>query len=173
MPVVRGIWVVLIALLMAACARSTQAQVERLPELSQIEPLPQAESQMIGPELVGPEQGYFDFDSWMATSAGPTVYKPDWDWQILPDGIIYQSYLANPKASRMGTQIFHLDGDGTMWDSTLGGHFGLLRYGTCDGFWPQGWQLDVEGGVNVRLNPEENRDLDGADFRIGPPLTYG
>jgi hypothetical protein len=163
----------MVAVLLAACARQAPAQVERLPEMSQIEPLPATESQLMGGDLAGPEQGYFDYDTWMATSAGPTAYKPDWDWQILPNGIIYQAYLANSKESRMGTQIVNIEGDGAVWDSTLGGRFGLLRYGTCDGFWPQGWQFDVEGSAQVRLDPEVSMDVRSVDFRIGAPLTYG
>ncbi|HEX5102664.1 MAG TPA: DUF1207 domain-containing protein, partial [Pirellulaceae bacterium] len=145
------------------------AQYERLPELSQIEPLPPAEG-----EMIAPGQSYFDYDAWTAAGAGPTNATGDWEWQILPEGIIYQAYLANPKESRLGTQVFEQTGDGQfLWDSTLGGHVGLLRYGTCDGIWPQGWQFDVEGNTNVRLNPDNERDLDAADFRIGAPITYG
>jgi hypothetical protein len=33
--------------------------------------------------------------------------------------------------------------------------------------------LDVEGAAFVRLDPEENIDLDAADYRAGIPLTYG
>lgn len=159
-------------LVCAMTAGQATAQYERLPELSQIEPLPGVEVDA-DPYAVYPQQGYFDYDTWMTDCAGPTAYKGDWDWQLLPDGIIYQSYLANPKQSRMGTQLFHMDGDGAVWDSTLGGQAGLVRYGTCDGFWPQGWQFGMEGSAQVRLDPMEQLDVRSVDFRIGASLAYG
>ena len=173
MPVARWKWIALAGCLALCCAALTHAQYERLPELSQIEPLPDATSAEAQPYAAYPEQGYFDYDSWMTASAGPTAIKPDWDWQLLPDGIIYQSYLANSKESRMATQLVNLEGDGAIWDSTLGGRVGLVRYGTCDNFWPQGWQWDMEGSAQVRLDPDEQLDVRSVDFRIGSPLTYG
>lgn len=173
MPVARWKWIALAGCLALCCAAQTHAQYERLPELSQIEPLPEDQFAETQPYAGYPEQGYFDYDSWMTTSAGPTAIKPDWDWQLLPDGIIYQSYLANSKESRMATTLVNLEGDGAVWDSTLGGRVGLVRYGTCDNFWPQGWQWDMEGSAQVRLDPEEQLDVRSVDFRIGSPLTYG
>ena len=49
---------------------------------------------------------------------------------------------------------------------------GLLRYGTTDPSWPQGWQFDIEGSAQVRLDPDENLDLRSVDYRVGTPLTY-
>jgi hypothetical protein len=125
------------------------------------------------PMSEGPPLDYFDLDAWMLGSdANPLAPRSDWRWQLLPDGIPYKAYLANPKESRLGTQVFNLKGDGAMWDSTLGGRVGLLRYGTDDPAWPQGWQFDVEGSAQVRLDPDENLDLRSVDYRIGAPLTY-
>jgi hypothetical protein len=87
----------------------------------QLEPLSPAQA---SPEE-GPPLDYFDLDAWMSGAAGPTVPRDDWAWQILPDGIIYKAYLANPKESRLGTQIFSQKGDGALWDSTLGGRVDL------------------------------------------------
>lgn len=173
MPVVHSIRLVLALALALAGATVAHAQYERLPELSQIEPLPGENAQVAGQPGGYPAHGYFDYDTWMTASAGPTAYKPDWDWQLLPDGIIYQAYLANPKESRMGSQLFHRDGDGALWDSTLGGQIGLLRYGTCDGFWPQGWQFGMEGSAQVRLDPEQSLDVRSTDYRVGAPFSYG
>ena len=47
----------------------------------------------------------------------------------------------------------------------------LLRYGTDNDFWPQGWQLDVEGAAFPRLDLEHNEDLTSVDFRGGVPST--
>jgi hypothetical protein len=152
---------------------------EPLPPLSQLEPLPAgAESATLGlspdPYLsVGPPTDYFDFDSWMACQGGPRTPDGDWQWQLLPSGLVYPAYLASAKESRLGTQVFGEVGNGTLWDATLGGRVGILRFGTKSGVWPQGWQLDIEGSGQVRLDPDEERDLDAADFRAGGALTYG
>lgn len=72
-----------------------------------------------------------------------------WSIVLLPDRIIYRSYLAGSKESRLGTQSFHRNGDGKLWDSTLGGRFGLLRIGPRDQ--PLGFQIDVEGARTYDL----------------------
>lgn len=122
-----------------------------------------------------PEAGevYFDLDSWLlGTESSPLAPRTDWSWQLLPDGILYRAYAAGTKESRLGTQIFHAQGDGAVWDSTLGGQVGLLRFGTREAAWAQGWQLDLEGSAQVRLDPDENLDLRSVDYRVGSPLTY-
>src|SRR5262245_3675857 len=145
------------------------AQVVPSPPSAFFEPTPPAEAIDTGPSVE-----FFDLDAWMAGSEwNPLAPRDDWRWQILPDGIIYRAYLANPKESRLGTQIFNSTGDGAFWDSTLGGRVGLLRFGTNDPAWPQGWQFDVEGSAQVRLDPDENLDLRSVDYRVGTPLTYG
>ncbi len=95
-----------------------------------------------------------------------------WTWQVVPEGIIYKSYLAGVREPRMGTQWFHERGKGWLWDSTLGGRVGLIRYGTTDAAWPEGWQLDFEGAAFPRLDLKNHLDMISADFRFGFPLTY-
>lgn len=99
-----------------------------------------------------------------------------WGWEILPDGIIYRSYLAGPRESRLGLHAIQNSYPGQRseitWDATLGGRRGLLRYGNGDAFNPVGWQLDIEGATVVRLNLDENRDVDASDFRFGVPISY-
>ena len=127
----------------------------------------------LGAFVEEPSSDYFDLDRWQdEVYANPLVSGGDWQWQILPDGILYRAYLANPKESRMGTQVFSLQGDGALWDSTLGGRVGILRFGTNDSVHPQGWQFDVEGSAQVRLDPDENLNLTSVDYRVGLPLTY-
>ncbi|MEX2175358.1 MAG: DUF1207 domain-containing protein [Pirellulaceae bacterium] len=175
--------VCLAALLVQVAPAAAFAQIEPLPPLpplSTIEPFPGETTQpgqaaLPGqpmPEL-GPADEYFDLDAYLAASAGPTAPGEDWSWQLLPSGLIYKAYLADPKESRLGTQIFHDEGDGNLWDTTLGGHVGLIRLGTVEGAWPQGWQLDLEGSGQIRLDPDDERDMRAADFRCGIPLTYG
>jgi len=94
-----------------------------------------------------------------------------WSWQIMPSGLMYKSYLAGNREPRMGTQWVHERTLGWRWDATLGGRVGLLRYGTDNDFWPQGWQLDFEGAVFPRVDLDQQRDLDTVEFRAGAPLT--
>ena len=97
-----------------------------------------------------------------------------WCHQILPDGLIYRSYLAGVKESRFAGQWVHDVNFGWMWDITLGGRVGLLRYGTRSVDKPEGWQLDMEGAGMPRLDLEHvERDVMASDFRFGIPLTYG
>lgn len=96
-----------------------------------------------------------------------------WHWQLLPDGLIYRSYLAGVKESRFGSVWFNEREQGMLWDVALGGRVGLLRLGTSGGEFVEGWQLDIEGAAFPRLDPEDERDLVSSDFRFGIPLTYG
>lgn len=92
-------------------------------------------------------------------------------WQLLPHGLMYPSYLAGPREPRFGSQWVYITGDKWYWDAMLGGRVGMLRFGSFDSAWPEGWQLDVAGGAFPRLSLEEHRDLVSVDFRIGVPLT--
>jgi len=111
--------------------------------------------------------------------AGPTVLRPGvpgaapWQFQILPAGLIYRSYLAGVKEPRFASVWNHEESLGWIWDISLGGRVGALRYGTRDALRPDGWQLDVEGAALLRLSPEEERDLAACDYRFGVPLTFG
>ncbi len=116
-----------------------------------------------------PGQPFIDLDA-MPPACEPCDY---WTYQTLPDGIIYKSYLAGVKEPRMGAVFLHEQNDGWLWDSTLGGRFGLMRYGTQDRIRPQGWQLDVEGSAQLRLDLVETMDFRAVDFKAGPWLTYG
>ncbi len=51
---------------------------------------------------------------------------------------------------------------------------GIWRYGNEDPNWPEGWQVDFEGAVFPRLDPQgPSTPLIGSDFRFGIPVTYG
>lgn len=101
----------------------------------------------------------------------PSPFDNPWGLVILPEQLIYRSYLAGVKESRMGTRAFHRDNDGVLWDSTLGARFGLLRLGPRDR--PLGFQVDIEGAAHVRLDPQDELDVRSADFRAGVPFSYG
>jgi len=104
----------------------------------------------------------------------PASFSPqEWSVHWLPDGLIYRSYLAGVKEPRFGAVFLHEQNRGWFFESTLGGRVGLVRYGDTRTVRPEGWQLDLEGAANPRLDLGSNWDLESADFRIGLPLTYG
>lgn len=109
----------------------------------------------------------FEFDS------QPAVYDENWEWQILPEGLVYQSYLAGVKEPRMSTTWANERNQQWLLETTLGGRFGLARYGTSGGMRPDGWQIDLEVAAFLRQDLERNWDVVSTDFRGGVPLTYG
>jgi len=94
------------------------------------------------------------------------------DWQILPDGLMYHSYLAGPQEPRISAILFGDDDGGYFCDATVGGRIGFLRYGTESAKDPQGWQWDLEGAVMTRLNLLESEDVDSMDYRFGTLITW-
>jgi hypothetical protein len=97
----------------------------------------------------------------------------DWRWQMLPQGLIYSSYMAGVKEPRMATTWANERNQKWLLDTTLGGRFGLARYGNSDGMRPEGWQVDIEVAAFLRQDMENNWDVVATDFRGGIPLTYG
>lgn len=105
-----------------------------------------------------------------------------WSWQIMPNNLIYTSYLAGPKEPRFGT-VWYDDTtpppyattgqEGWLWDSTLGGRASIVRYGSDPVLHPQGFEVQIEGAAFVRLDPQDDRDLRSADYRFGIPVVYG
>jgi hypothetical protein len=119
------------------------------------------------------EPEYADFQP--AATAGYSVEQYGlWAWQVMPQGLIYRSYLASVKESRFASVWSNDSQLGGIWDAALGGRLGLLRYGTQDAVFPEGWQIDLEGAAQSRLDPDgESTPLLSTDFRIGIPVTYG
>jgi hypothetical protein len=101
------------------------------------------------------------------------THNGDWGLRILPEGLIYRSYLAGPKESRLGAGFVRIPDDSWMWDATIGARMGLLRMGSGDAIRPRGFQLDIESSAQLRLDIPENVDVRGADYRVGFPLTWG
>ena len=127
------------------------------------------------PDGCGPHGGYPDcFDDLWAP-------RP-WSWHLLPNNLIYTSYLAGPKESRIGSSWYQDTApdpfepsikNGWLWDTTLGGRASILRYGSDPVLHPQGFEVQIEGAAFVRLDPADDRDLRSADYRFGVPLVYG
>lgn len=104
--------------------------------------------------------------------ADPSASSP-WQWRLLPDGLVYPTYLAAPKESRFAGLVNYERHWGWLLDLEAGGRVGLFRYGTASTSRPEGWQLDLEGAAFPRLDLEHEEDLIAADFRGGLPLTFG
>jgi hypothetical protein len=134
-----------------------------------------AERTSVGFGNVGPaEMPFVDLDQYMPPSRQELPCSPQlWDWQILPAGIIYPSYLAGSKEPRCSAHIINAKNDGMLLDVVLGTRVGLLRFGSHDPIVPEGWQIDAEGAAEVRLDLPEHVDVRGVDFRAGVPVTYG
>jgi hypothetical protein len=141
------------------------------------EPLPPGETWIAPPVEHSP---YLDADVFVSDPAFPgqrplNPYHGNsaWSWQALPDGLIYRSYQAGVHEPRIGVVLFEERDGRSLWDATLGGRAGLLRYGDCNPLRPQGWQLDIEAAALARLHLDDMRDMDTVDYRAGLPLTYG
>lgn len=96
-----------------------------------------------------------------------------WCWQALPAGIIWHSYMAGVKEPGFRAVFSRLDNGERIWDFTLGGRVGLLRYGTTSVNRPEGWELDLEGAAMPRLDEQRGYGLISCDYRFGFPLTFG
>lgn len=94
-------------------------------------------------------------------------------WQVMPAGLMYRSYLAGEKESRMGSYWSKDQTGRTVWENTLGGRLGLLRYGTPGAYRPEGWQLDFEGAALSRVLPgTDSTMLEATDYRVGMQSTW-
>ncbi len=87
---------------------------------------------------------------------------------VLPNGLLYRSYIAGPHEPRMGSvALYDSDEKSWRWDSTLGGRVGIFRRDCPPRMNLDAWQIDIEGAVMVRLDPQEKMDLESADYRFG------
>jgi hypothetical protein len=130
-----------------------------------------------------PDIRYIDLDELLGDQRDANLHPSKilgddaWTFQTLPSGLIYKSYLAGVKESRLSAHVIYdrsaLDRNDALWDATLGSRVGLFRYGTRDSLMPQGFQIDVEGSAQVRLDLPEGVDVRSVDFRGGLPITFG
>ncbi|WP_218932158.1 DUF1207 domain-containing protein [Adhaeretor mobilis] len=97
----------------------------------------------------------------------------DYAWRLLPQGVIYRSYLAGAKESRFRSVWNNQKADGDNWDISLGGRATIVRYGTSGNVRPEGFELGIEGAGLTRLDPDEDHDVAATDYRFGIPLTWG
>lgn len=108
-------------------------------------------------------------ERWIESDTDSSV----WTKQLLPVGLMYPSYLAGRKESRLQSIVTHDHNYGTLWDITLGGRAPIFRYGTKDITQPEGWEIELEGAALLRLDWERHRNLAATDYRAGVPIVYG
>ena len=96
-----------------------------------------------------------------------------YDLHLMPQGLIYRSYMAGAKESRFRSVWHEEGGSHSIWDISLGGNVGILRYGTRGDTRPEGVQLGIEGAGLVRLDRDSNEDVAATDYRFGVPITWG
>jgi hypothetical protein len=119
-----------------------------------------------------------DTSSWSGESCDcadpnhPSAGLP-WCWQLVPDGLVWRSYLAGVKEPRMAWVMSDSSLFDTIWDATLGGRVSLLRYGTPNAYRPNGWELQFEAAALARIWPtKESWPLISTDYRVGTPIVY-
>ncbi|MBX3434851.1 MAG: DUF1207 domain-containing protein [Pirellulales bacterium] len=139
--------------------------VESIAESIQLGPL-DAESASIDSSVVTTGALFALRDDVPLSVGGPHL-------QLLPQGLIYRTYLAGVKESRFGGVWNYDNGNGRILDVTLGGQAPLLRYGSLSGTRPEGWQIGLEGAGQVRLDRDEESDVEATDYRFGVPITWG
>ncbi len=91
----------------------------------------------------------------------------------LPVGTIFREYLADEKASRMSGHLLGSTGGRTFLDGTLGSKFALFRRGPLEPYsGNQAFEVAVEGSAQLRIDLENQGDVQAVDFRLGLPLAY-
>lgn len=95
--------------------------------------------------------------------------RSDMFWQVLPNGLLYKTYLAGEKEPRMQfLRLYDRVSKRYVDEAVLGGRVGIVRFGTKGADDPQGFQLDLDGAVFARVLPEEESAmLEGSDYRVG------
>ncbi len=90
-------------------------------------------------------------------------------WQLLPNGLLYKTYLAGEKEPRMQfVSYYDTKSKRKIWEAVLGGRAGLIRLSDPSVSNGDAFQLDLEGAVFARVLPDEpSAMLEGSDYRVG------
>ncbi len=135
--------------------------------------VPGDESMSVVPELDGSQPTIDETIQSRPPMAPERVFSQDYSrdfcWQVLPNGLLYKTYLAGDKEPRMQfLRLYDRVSKRTYDDAILGARLGIVRYGTKGAYDPNGFQLDLEGAVFARVLPEEeSTPLMGSDYRAG------
>jgi len=115
---------------------------------------------------------YNDLPTATAPSRPAKRGRESWTFQVLPEGLLYKSYMAGVKEPRFAAQWVSERTADWIWDIALGGRVGIIRHGTCDPLNPEGGQIDIEGAAFPRLDMGRHMDLVACDYRFGIPFTH-
>jgi hypothetical protein len=150
-----------------------------------IEPLPQppAEPSFGATITDGPlveDDTWLDFgDIWSGSFLRWKNVEPNvsgslpWVWQLLPEGLVWRSYLAGVKEPRLSVVTSNSSEFGAVWDAIMGGRVSLIRYGTPNAYRPEGWELQIEAAAMPRIWPNRpSAPLIATDYRVGLPLVW-
>ncbi|MEZ6061589.1 MAG: DUF1207 domain-containing protein [Planctomycetaceae bacterium] len=87
---------------------------------------------------------------------------------VLPDGLLYRSYIAAPHEPRFATvALYDYGAKSWRWDATIGGRVGLFRRDQPEFLNLDAWQIDLEGAALPRLDPQKSMDVESIDYRFG------
>ncbi|MCE9556901.1 MAG: DUF1207 domain-containing protein [Planctomycetes bacterium] len=166
-----AVWLVVVLLILSGIVGINTAGAQEMIEMQPGQPV-DLDAMIEGGSSRPPVDPYLLEQRYGCVECLPNTQRP-WSWQLVPEGLIYHSYLAGEKEPRMGTQWVNVHDQGWLWDSTLGGRVGIVRYGTEGPAMVQGFEMDVEAAAMLRQDPEEDLDVVSVDFRAGIPLTFG
>lgn len=96
-------------------------------------------------------------------------YEQSLTWQLLPNGLLYRTYLAGEKEPRMQlVPYYDTRSKRKIWEAVLGGRAGIVRLSDPSVINGDAFQLDLEGAVFARVLPDEpSTMLEGSDYRVG------
>lgn len=162
----------------------TRASVVRMPENNSIrrtghtqepaslheaaEPV-NGDEQIIIPESVTEQVFYPPTMPEAVFSEHPQTHEQCLCWQLLPNGLLYRTYLAGEKEPRMQlVPYYDTKSKRKIWEAVLGGRAGLIRLSDPSITNSDAFQLDLEGAVFARVLPDEpSAMLEGSDYRVG------
>lgn len=123
--------------------------------------------------IAGPEpiRRYFDTTSpafIVSQSGDETTVSATATNEVLPNGLLYRSYIAAPNEPRFAlVGSYYIAKKTWRSDAALGGRVGLFRQNQTSFLNLDAWQIDLEGAAMPRLNPHLHMDVESIDYRFG------
>lgn len=93
-----------------------------------------------------------------------------YEWHLRPEGFIHESYWASAAEPRLGAQWVDEQSLGSLIDSSIGGRFGVFRFGPRQR--EQGFQFDVLGSAKLRQETS-TWNVIATDYRYDLLGTFG
>lgn len=127
------------------------------------------EEQIVIPESQTEQAFYPAMTPDAVFSEYPQTHEQHLCWQLLPNGLLYKTYVAGEKEARMQLVSFYdTKSKRKIWEAVLGGRAGLIRLSDPSVSNSDAFQLDLEGAVFARVLPDEvSAMLEGSDYRVG------